>query len=534
MFCPGVNTAKGGVIRPFFLTLLLARARVKEEAYTGDFRFDEGLHFPSTMISFKIVIGSLFGLLVVAVAVLGVFFYQDSQDRAIVAAQVSRGYQAIAKTEEIYSAFKNMQLQAGGMADQNDLSLSADDGKATQILYVRLAELRDLITNNDLRREIDSLEALIQQYTQGVDSLKFFAAGSEAGRTFMVTRHIGVARRIEVKVRDLKAAEAARLAYFTLALDERVASFMRTLLVLMIVIAILLVATFLTVRYIFNKRKAAEDQIKDALQAEVELNTLKSAFVTLASHEFRTPLTTILSSVFLLERYSFGVSEEKVAKHLARIKSSVNNLTSILDEFLSVTKIEEGRVQPNIEDVDLPGLLGEICNDLQTFAKPGQMIHYSHAGVREVKTDPVLIGNIVQNIVTNSIKYSSENSAIYVSSAVDSKIYLAVKDNGIGIPAADQKHLFARFYRASNAGSVQGTGLGLHIMQHYVKMLNGSVRLQSEVGKGTRVEVTLDPVTRAEPRYPCELPNHTSLLLRNRRAGRFWPSAIVWFERFIS
>ncbi len=445
------------------------------------------------MISFKVVIGSLFALLVVATAVLGIFFYQDSQERALAAGRLTHVHGIIAKTEEICSAFKDVQLQTVRPADQDFIAFTADYRAAIGALYGRIGELRQLVKHDALRLGIDTLEGLVWRFTRVTDSLAAYQDTSgDTGRPLLAGIHHALTRDIEANVRKLKDTEGTMREQFQLALQERIAVFMKTFSMLMATIAILLAATFLTVRYNFNKRKAAEDQIKDALQAEVELNRLKSAFVTLASHEFRTPLTTILSSTFLLERYSFDVSAEKVVKHLARIKSSVNNLTSILDEFLSVTKIEEGQVQPNIEEVDLRGFLEDICNDLQTVAKPGQRICYSHTGAQEIKTDPVLLGNIVRNIVSNSIKYSPENSQISVSSTVNRKIYLAVEDSGIGIPAADQKHLFDRFYRASNAGAVQGTGLGLHIMKHYVQMLKGSVALQSEVGKGTKIEVTFD------------------------------------------
>jgi signal transduction histidine kinase len=128
---------------------------------------------------------------------------------------------------------------------------------------------------------------------------------------------------------------------------------------------------------------------------------------------------------------------------------------------------------------------------MRTFAKPGQVIEYHHQGNKEVNTDPVLLTNIVSNLVSNSIKYSPEHTVIRVSSMANRKFHITVSDNGIGIPKEDQKHLFERFYRASNAGTVQGTGLGLHIMKQYVEMLDGNVALQSEVGKGTEVKVTL-------------------------------------------
>lgn len=236
--------------------------------------------------------------------------------------------------------------------------------------------------------------------------------------------------------------------------------------------------------------KEMEEKIKKALNTEVELNKMKSNFVSLASHEFRTPLTTILSSTFLLENYLEGEQKEKSLKHLARIKSSVNILTSVLDEFLSLTKIEEGKIKPLLVRVNIPDYLEKVCKDLSLLAKPGQRVLYNHAGEAEAVTDPVLLKNIVNNLLSNAIKYSSENSDIFVSTHVDAMVQLSVKDSGIGISTEDQPHLFTRFFRGSNASTIQGTGLGLHLMKHYLQMLNGSVSFKSELGKGSEFTVS--------------------------------------------
>lgn len=238
--------------------------------------------------------------------------------------------------------------------------------------------------------------------------------------------------------------------------------------------------------------KEAEETMKQALLSEIELNKLKSNFVTLASHEFRTPLTTILSSAFLLDNYAFGEYKEKVHKHVARIKGSVSLLTSILDEFLSLTKIEEGKVEAKKEWINLKETLDGLCANFKTLVKPGQKIIYKHTGEQEIYSDPVLLGNIVNNLVSNAIKYSDENDEIVISSLVNAKVHLSVKDSGIGISKSDQEHLFERFFRASNTGNVQGTGLGLHILKHYVEMLNGSIEVESEPGKGSEFKVTFD------------------------------------------
>lgn len=236
--------------------------------------------------------------------------------------------------------------------------------------------------------------------------------------------------------------------------------------------------------------KQAEEKIKQALASEIELNKLKSNFVTLASHEFRTPLTAVLSSASLIERYSVDANQEKVGKHIARIKAAVNLLTSILDEFLSLSKIEEGKLDPKVEMINLRETVEALCQNLMTFAKPEQKIIYTHSGEEQIYSDPVLLGNIINNLLSNAIKYSREDGEIHVSSNVNSDVHLLVKDAGIGISRKDQEHLFERFFRASNAGNIPGTGLGLHIMKHYVDLLNGEIDVKSEPGVGSEFKIT--------------------------------------------
>jgi len=236
--------------------------------------------------------------------------------------------------------------------------------------------------------------------------------------------------------------------------------------------------------------KQAEEKIKQALAGEIELNKLKSNFVSLASHEFRTPLTAVLSSASLIERYSVGANQEKIAKHITRIKAAVNLLTSILNEFLSLSKIEEGKLDPKVEMINLRETVEASCQNLMTFAKPEQKIIYTHSGEERIYSDPVLLGNIVNNLLSNAIKYSGENAEIHVTSNVNSDVHLSVKDSGIGISRQDQEHLFERFFRASNAGNIPGTGLGLHIMKHYVDLLNGEIDVKSEPGAGSEFKIT--------------------------------------------
>ncbi len=447
------------------------------------------------MISFRLILGFLFVLLMATIAVLAVVCYENNHKTAIAYSRVNQAHQVIQKADEVSMRYKDARLSVNRMIITGDTSRYADYITNVGKLSSALNELRRLtIDNRSQRFDIDSVEYGLRRYQAMSDSLVRLVRTKQpvALITNVFSNSISLRDDLTIRIGKVKDAENILLVKYEALHRNSLADFTDTLNLLLIATVTLLAAVFFVVRYNFNKRKRAEYKLKQALSAEVELNRLKSNFVTMASHEFRTPLTTILSSAFLLENYMSGEAEGKAKKHLARIKSSVNNLTSILDEFLSVSRLEEGQIHPNMEKTDLPKYLQDVCNDLQTFARPGQVIHYEHKGEHEINTDPVLLGNIVRNIVTNSIKYSPENSTIQVSSNVNSRVHVSVSDNGIGISPADQKHLFERFYRASNAGAVQGTGLGLYIMKYYVNMLKGSVKLESELGKGTKVDVTFE------------------------------------------
>lgn len=238
-------------------------------------------------------------------------------------------------------------------------------------------------------------------------------------------------------------------------------------------------------------RKQGEQEMMKALDKEIELNKLKSNFVTLASHEFRTPLTTILSSTGLLENYLSPENTEKVTKHILRIRGSVNNLTTILDEFLSLTKIEEGRVLPKYEKVDIGSLIESVVTNIRGTARSNQLIRSFHKGNKQVEIDSAILRQILVNIMSNAVKYSPGSGEITIASETSSDLVIRLSDYGMGIPFDEQSHLFERFFRASNAGNVPGTGLGLHLTRQYVDLLNGSISLISSPGKGTTVTVTL-------------------------------------------
>ncbi|MFN6944483.1 MAG: ATP-binding protein [Cytophagaceae bacterium] len=231
----------------------------------------------------------------------------------------------------------------------------------------------------------------------------------------------------------------------------------------------------------------AQVEISKALEKEKELNELKSRFVTIASHEFRTPLSSILSSVTLIGKYHDPADEEKRQKHISRIKTSVNNLKGILDDFLSISRLEEGNIYNNPIEIDLQEFMEETAEELRSIAKNGQEILCNFSGKdKRIHLDKQILKNIVINLLSNAIKYSPENTNIqYILEVAKKELKITVKDQGIGIPEEDQIHLFERFFRANNAGNVQGTGLGLNIVKKYIDILKGSIEFKSEVNSGT-------------------------------------------------
>jgi signal transduction histidine kinase len=231
--------------------------------------------------------------------------------------------------------------------------------------------------------------------------------------------------------------------------------------------------------------------LNHALEKEKELSELKSRFVSMASHEFRTPLATIMSSLSLVTKYGEMDDKDKQGKHINRIKTSINNLTDILNDFLSVSKLEEGKVENNPVEMNLKQFISAAVVDMQVLAKPGQKINYGHSGNETAKLDSNHLKNILFNLVSNAIKFSEEGKTIAISSAkANNAIKISVKDEGMGISKADQEHLFERFFRGRNASYIQGTGLGLNIVAKYAEVMNGEIEFKSKENSGTTFTIT--------------------------------------------
>ena len=232
--------------------------------------------------------------------------------------------------------------------------------------------------------------------------------------------------------------------------------------------------------------------LHNALDKERELNELKSRFVSMASHEFRTPLTTMMSSLSLVTKYGEQNDKQNQIKHVSKIKNSINNLTDILNDFLSVSKLEEGRVENMPERLNLKLFIEDIISEMTPMAGKVQMRALQYSGNENVFLDKKVLKNILFNLISNAIKFSPEEGTIEINAQVlISSVKISVIDQGIGISKEDQQHLFERFFRAHNATHIQGTGLGLHIVARYIDVMNGSINFESEENKGTTFTIII-------------------------------------------
>ena len=242
-----------------------------------------------------------------------------------------------------------------------------------------------------------------------------------------------------------------------------------------------------------RKLEKSQRELQVSLEKERQLNELKSRFVSMASHEFRTPLSTIMSSASLISRYEKQDDHEKRERHVKRIKSAVDNLTGILNDFLSLSKLEEGKVDIKKEDIDLNVLCDDVATDIRSILKEGQTIEVVNEGKpRIIKSDSRILKNILFNLMSNAIKYSPVNSSINCTHRFEETCFkIEIQDQGVGIPENEQQYLFERFFRASNVENTQGTGLGLNIVKRYVELLKGSIKFNSEENIGTTFIVKL-------------------------------------------
>ncbi|AEV98303.1 PAS domain-containing sensor histidine kinase [Niastella koreensis] len=236
----------------------------------------------------------------------------------------------------------------------------------------------------------------------------------------------------------------------------------------------------------------SQKSLSEALDKEKELSEIKSRFVSMASHEFRTPLSTVLSSAALASKYNQPEDQDKRLRHLNIIKDSVKHLNDLLEDFLSLGKLEEGKVHIKTEQFEVDPFIQEVIEEIKAINRKDQQVHLNCIGDGSFTTDKKLLRNILINLLGNATKFSPENASVWVNVDLNNqKLVLSVKDEGIGIAEEDQQHMFTSFFRGRNAINIQGTGLGLHIVARYVGLLQGNIRLESALNKGTTVTLEL-------------------------------------------
>ncbi|MCP9199623.1 PAS domain-containing sensor histidine kinase [Gramella sp. GC03-9] len=240
-----------------------------------------------------------------------------------------------------------------------------------------------------------------------------------------------------------------------------------------------------------KRRTEAERKIKDALQKEKELNELKTKFLSLVSHEFKTPLSGILTSATLTEKYTQEEQQPKREKHLVTIRNKVHYLNNILNDFLSIERLDSGKGQYKFTDFSLKRLINEVVYNANITLKDGQeLIYPKEIDELMLFQDEKILELILSNLLGNAIKYSPENTIIRFDLKIEGDdIVFEVQDQGRGIPKKDQKHIFERYFRAENALLDQGTGIGLNIAKAHLENLHGAISFESEEHQGTTFRV---------------------------------------------
>jgi two-component system sensor histidine kinase/response regulator len=257
------------------------------------------------------------------------------------------------------------------------------------------------------------------------------------------------------------------------------------------------VKTHLMIQQLQRDLQQKNEELHAALDRERKLNNLKSRFISIASHEFRTPLASILFSKNLLQRYTQKLSEKEfvgeMGEELISIERSVHQMTAVLDEVLTITKTEAGKVTFTPERIDLTELCRDIVEKFRSLSTDAHTLIFPNSGDHiHVLADPKLMETILSNLLSNAIKYSPRGGTVYCSLWQDNgTIRLSIKDEGIGIAEDDQSHLFEAFYRGANAAKIKGTGLGLSIVKQFIELHGGAIEVKSEVNRGTTFTIVL-------------------------------------------
>lgn len=243
-----------------------------------------------------------------------------------------------------------------------------------------------------------------------------------------------------------------------------------------------------------SQRKQAEEALKSALEKEKELGDLKSRFVSMASHQFRTPLASILATTETLTYYRSKMDDQQLDARLNRIRSQIARMQSIMEDVLDLARIQTAQIQPELSAGDLDAFCSTVIEEFETQPEYHGRIQYTCANPPPIHADfdPSLMHHILTNLLHNALKYSDANTHVELHlTQTTNSINLRVVDSGLGIPTEELKHVFEPFHRAANVNKITGTGLGLSIVKQAVDAHHGKISIESKLGQGTTVDVHL-------------------------------------------
>lgn len=458
-------------------------------------------------ISSKKLLAFVFAIILILTVVLGVFSYRNNKTFNETSAWLKRSYIILDKTDDIYSLAMQIENGSNNYQDTHDSNAIRLYDSAVKHIGNVLDTLKLLTLYRPIQNiRIDSLKALISNIER--DSKQPALVSDKSGvdndgddkEILFIRNNRHYNDKINILLSEILSRENQLLRERETANTRSILIFHWVFYSLLGCLFALVITVIGLIIHMFNRQNREKEITEKALAREKELNEMKSRFVSFASHEFRTPLATILSSTSLIERYQEPSLDKMSVKHIGRIKSNVSSLIDLLNDFLSLGKLEEGKIEYNPAEIDIVEFSDELIIAMQEMARERQKIHTEISGTTEpLFVDERLLKNILNNLLSNAIKYSLEGSDIYYRVKFNPEdVVFEVEDHGIGIPEKDQKHLFETFFRASNATQTPGTGLGLCIVKRYLQILGGTLQFTSRENEGTRFVIGVPKRERTE------------------------------------
>ena len=428
--------------------------------------------------------------------------------------RVSQNKTAFAQTAHIRKVLEQLRTVSSDIKDaetgQRGYLLTGNEQylqpylTATAKIEQEIYSLKELTADNpEQQRQLDVLDALVSEKMAELDQTIDLrrAKGFESAQQVVLTnRGKQVMDKIRTLIQELEQEETKEREQLLqkVQANDRKDTFISTTGILLSFV--LLYFAYYTLKGELMARRQAEwalqklnTEIYKALESEKKLNELKSRIVTVISHEYRTPLTTILSSAELLEHYSHKWSPEKQITHLHRIQSAANHLTDLVGDMLDISQAESGTLEFNPHPLNLELFCRQLIKELRTSETGRHSIAFVYVGnCSSCVVDEKLLRQVLTNLLLNAMKYSHKESTIsFKLQCQEDAIAIQIRDQGIGIPLEDQTRLFNPFERGTNVGTISGTGLGLAIVKKLVDLHGGQISVESTVGIGTTFTVTL-------------------------------------------